>query len=434
MSIPDRWLFPYQSFDVASFLRALGSPRLADTPGFAEWIEDAARLNDINPKWLLMTAEKEQSFLIRPGSGPGWSRAKDYTMGYGATDSHDIPRYKGTRVQVYSAAAGLRGYLTPGRALYVGKLVGKPYKCNDGEYTPQTLAEAAQLQYTPWRKYLPDTVAVWERLFGKEPEMASGFESVHPIVEQSLRQLGLASTDVTQGWGYAAASAGFHEPVGENPRGRKYGPCVDLSWSILDERPVYAVRDHLLAAGAAPFFRCAQTGWNGSNHIHCVWLGLKDWQGRVHLPPGPRQQIIDLTRGRDGLAGHDYWRGPREYWPEDDQQLKLTQQYESWATDLATRVYDPAGDWIPCYAFREGDTTRCEVRAFVERFQHNPALGWRDGRCLLQYKGATLDLAPAHPRVEGWFTRANVRQLAELLGLGMQYEDCGSYAVIRLKD
>jgi len=107
-------------------------------------------------------------------------------MGYGATDSHDIPRYAGTEQQVRSAAKGLRAYLTPGHKFYVGGNVGKPYRCSDGYYTPQTLAEAAQLQYTPWVKYLPDTVAVWESLFGKEQDdMITKIEEAEPLFQQA---------------------------------------------------------------------------------------------------------------------------------------------------------------------------------------------------------------------------------------------------------
>ncbi len=262
--------------------------------------------------------------------------------------------------------------------------------------------------------------------------MSSGFASVHPIVEQALRQLDLTSTDVTQGVGYAAASAGFHEPVGECPRGRLYGPCVDLSWRVLDGREPQAVRDHLLASGAVPFFRCAETGWANSRHIHCVWLGLEDWQGVGHLPAGPRQQIVDATRGLNGLAGHAPQKGPAYYWPDAGQRERIAAQYEAWAPDIATRVYNAHGDWIPCYAFLAGDTVRVEARPLAE------ALGgrvkWGGIHFLLEYGGAVTELSATHPRVEGWFTRCDLRPLAEALGRRVVFEwgPDHSYCVVRL--
>lgn len=173
MTIPDRWLFPYDSrFDVAAWLAA-HSPRAWDTPGFAMWVDEAARVNNLNAQWLLLTAEKEQSFITRRAGGKGWERACRYTLGYGATDSRDIPKYAGTENQVRSAARGLRGYLTPGTRHYVGGMVGRLFTDAKGEtFTPTTLAEAAQLRYTPHVRYLADTVKVWEALFGKEQAMA----------------------------------------------------------------------------------------------------------------------------------------------------------------------------------------------------------------------------------------------------------------------
>jgi hypothetical protein len=197
--IPDRWLFPHDPrFRVADWLAA-HSPRAWDTPDFARWVQEASAVNNISAQWLLMTAEKEQSFLTREAGGKGWQRALDYTMGYGATDSHDIPKYKGTEQQVRSAANGLRGYLTPSHSLYVGKLVGKPYRCSDGYYTPTTLAEAAQLQYTPWVKYLKDTVKVWEALFGKETTMPQNPADIaEAIVAARLRGDTLATKNGVQ--------------------------------------------------------------------------------------------------------------------------------------------------------------------------------------------------------------------------------------------
>lgn len=171
------WLFPYRLLDVAAWLRSIGSPRATDLPQFAAWVDSAAREHDLNPRWLLTVAQKEQSFLTRPAGGTGWQRALDYTMGYGATDSGDMPVYRGTERQVRAAAQGLRGYLTPDHRLYVGGMVGKPRTLADGSYTPQNLAEAVALQYTPWLAGLRLLVQVWTRWWPAEAEEESPMSS-----------------------------------------------------------------------------------------------------------------------------------------------------------------------------------------------------------------------------------------------------------------
>lgn len=172
----EEWqLFPYRPLSVAAFLRRLGSPVARHLPEFAHWVEEAAAGNEINPRWLLVLAEKEQTFLTRPWgkdqSWGTWQRALDYTLGYGATDSGDLPQYRGTRTQVYAAARALRRYLTPGDPLYVGKLLSRPFKCGDGTVVPANLASAALYQYTPWRYAAADFVAIWNRFAKAAPDL-----------------------------------------------------------------------------------------------------------------------------------------------------------------------------------------------------------------------------------------------------------------------
>lgn len=172
----DMWGYD-ASFDVGRFLRTIGSPRLRDVPQFAYWVQAAAQRYDINPRMLLAIAQKEQSFLTRPGHGRGWKRALDWTMGYGATDSGDIPKYKGTRNQVFSAAKGLRGYWERGLVQrMVGKPLGRTLTWVSDEATaaivPQNEATAALYLYTPHRSGAAVFAQVWQWLRQKEAQMA----------------------------------------------------------------------------------------------------------------------------------------------------------------------------------------------------------------------------------------------------------------------
>ncbi len=195
----DSWLFPYKPLDVMAFLRSIGSPRVMDMPLFAGWISSAAEGHNLNPRWLLMLAEKEQSFLSRPKGGAGWQRALDWTLGYGATDSHDISIYKGTKKQVDSAATGLWKYLTPGNSLYVGPLVGKKFTDPHGEsYTPANLVEAALLQYCPHVYALRDAVAIYTRYWPEEKEKPMPtLEDIAQAAEAVVRARQRGDTEAT---------------------------------------------------------------------------------------------------------------------------------------------------------------------------------------------------------------------------------------------
>ncbi len=424
----DSWLFPYRPLDVTAFLRSIGSPRAIDLPLFAGWVHAAAEAGDISPKFLLMLAEKEQSFLTRARGGEGWQRALDFTLGFGALEGGtDLKQYKGVQKQVQSAAKGLRKYLTPGHGLDVGPLVGKKFTDPHGEsYTPANLAEAALLLYTPWVYALRDAVAIYTRYWPEEAEtMASGFASLHPRQVDTLEELGITSGQVTQGVGNAPASAGYHSPEGENPADHKYSSCVDLSYSLAD-RPLF---DRLVAAAWCPFVR--DTGSFATNkHIHCITVGLRDSADRVRILPGPRMQIIDFCAGRDGLVQHGNL--PAKWKPSATQRDFMRAAYTAWAPGVATKVYAPEGNQIVCYAFLEGDTIRCEARAFL--LYWGALVTWHTDHLEASLGGKVLDLAKCNFRIEGAFTRGDLRPLAEALGLHVKFNwaEDGLSAEVRL--
>ena len=149
--------------------------------------------------------------------------------------------------------------------------------------------------------------------------MASGFQSLHPDQEKRLRAVGLRSSQVTQGWGYATASAGSHTPVGTRA-GRKFGWCIDLSIKAKPDAAAFTPNkahvDALVLQGFCPFYRSGGS-WVGNEHWHIVdvtWL--RNDAGKVPLHGSiPRRQVTDFlgTPPRNGLVGHAEltgWRRP----------------------------------------------------------------------------------------------------------------------------
>ena len=144
--------------------------------------------------------------------------------------------------------------------------------------------------------------------------MASGYISIHPDMAAALQECGLTTDDVIQGYGNAAASAGYHDPEGRAacyPAGHRFSSCVDLPY----DQASNALVDHLTAAGFCVFVRQDGNGWNGASHMHCVYVGAEGWpaqsipQDRSQWPQatilaGPRMQIVDFIHGRNGLVGH----------------------------------------------------------------------------------------------------------------------------------
>jgi hypothetical protein len=247
--------------------------------------------------------------------------------------------------------------------------------------------------------------------------MASGYKSTHPMTEELLRIIGIPDDAVSQGWGTAKASAGFHAPEGK-ASGRKFSSCFDLRWGHLDR----AKRDKLTAAGVCVFPR----DWPGNKHHHCIHVGLVGDNGKCTLLPGPRQQIIDYTVGRSGLAGHGPWQG--KWCPKTSERSAIRENYAAWVPDIATRVFLPNGVWITTYAFLEGPKTKrtvtCEARALVEALGGRileGSQGWlkvrlADGRC--------IDIDGGELRgwyVAGEFLRAPVRPIAEAMGYGVTF-------------
>ncbi len=134
----------------------------------AEIIADAARANDINPKVLLTTLQKEQS-LLEDGN-PSQDQL-DWAMGYGVCDDcrHDDPgiqKFRGFAVQVRGAAARFKYYREhPHEFRY---RVNIPTIVDGITVTPQNPATAALLNYTPHLAGNIRFLELWRKYFAKQ--------------------------------------------------------------------------------------------------------------------------------------------------------------------------------------------------------------------------------------------------------------------------
>jgi len=242
--------------------------------------------------------------------------------------------------------------------------------------------------------------------------MASGYKSLHPLTCEVLQELGVPDGHVTQGWGSAPASAGYHAVEGYY-KGKRFSSCVDLRWS--DDYVNPAWKSRAVAAGIIPFFR----DWPGNRHIHCVHVGLRDTAGKVTILDGPRMQIVDYTRGLNGLVGHAKLTG--ELSPTQQERKAIRARYAAWAPSYATTVYLD-GNVLRCYAWLDSTIGRvtAEVRPVVE------ALGFRildtteAGIAVRGPSGlhSTLRWEASDAVLSGEFLRAPVRSLVEALAYG----------------
>lgn len=238
--------------------------------------------------------------------------------------------------------------------------------------------------------------------------MAKGFASIHPIMAKNLQNIGIKNEQITQGWGTTVvASAGYHDPEGwvVDSYGRhRYSSCVDLTAS-LGFTP--ELKSRLVAAGFCPFFR----DWTGNRHIHGVYCGFKT------IKDGPKSQIVDYINGKNGLVGHDKLTG--ELAPTDAEKKIIKAAYDASDGHNTVKVlYDEKE--VNCYAFmgkipgKPDEITRCELRPFIEFFNAKIL----DGKYLL-YNGKTLDFTGCNPKLEGQFTRVDLRPIANLLNLNI---------------
>ncbi len=152
-----------------SFLASLyidggfGLPAVSAT----DLIYRAAQDNRINPKFLLVLVQKEQSLITDPNPS---QRALDFATGYGCFDGSACQeRWRGFGKQVYSAAAQFRYYIDnineynfqPGKT----SRICDDYKDDCAIVTPQNASTAALYVYTPHLHGNELFKSLWDRYF-----------------------------------------------------------------------------------------------------------------------------------------------------------------------------------------------------------------------------------------------------------------------------
>ena len=167
---------------------ALADVRTEDHTGkmrdAADIIWRAAQQHNINPKFLLVLLQKEQSLIE---DDEPTQKQLDWAAGYAVCDdcSMDDPnlaRWKGFGKQVNSAALQfIEGYL--GDIDVYGKTAGKygpgiTVVIDGEEVTPVNAATAAMYAYTPHLHGNQNFVAVWNRWFGREYPSGSLLQAV----------------------------------------------------------------------------------------------------------------------------------------------------------------------------------------------------------------------------------------------------------------
>ncbi len=140
----------------------------------ADIIWRTAQDHNINPRFLLVLLQKEQSLVEDPDPS---QKQYDWATGYGVCDNCSLSdtglaRWQGFGKQVNSAAM----QFTEGYMLDIaehGVTAGKygpdlPVKIDNTIVTPENAATAAMYAYTPHLHGNSNFVAIWDRWFGKE--------------------------------------------------------------------------------------------------------------------------------------------------------------------------------------------------------------------------------------------------------------------------
>ncbi len=127
----------------------------------------AAQENEINPKYLLVKLQKEQSLIT--DQDPSEKRL-DWATGYGVCDSckmtdPDIQKYKGFGTQVDRAAGIMRWYYENMKKESWIKRAGVTYTIDDEKVTPQSDATGFLYSYTPHIQGNKNFWKLWQAWF-----------------------------------------------------------------------------------------------------------------------------------------------------------------------------------------------------------------------------------------------------------------------------
>ncbi|HAT03955.1 MAG TPA: hypothetical protein DCS29_04265 [Candidatus Magasanikbacteria bacterium] len=176
--ISDEEMQNYQSMtrsDIQAFLEEKGgyisNYHALDWEGTTRKASDiiyrAAQESKINPKYLLVKLQKEQSLVTAPDPT---DKQLDWATGYGVCDScsmsdPDIQKYKGFGIQVDRAAGIMRWYYEHMYAENWIKRANVTYTIDDTQVTPTSNATGFLYSYTPHLHGNENFWNLWQRWF-----------------------------------------------------------------------------------------------------------------------------------------------------------------------------------------------------------------------------------------------------------------------------
>lgn len=140
--------------DIQRFLNSIDSwlaDKIVNVYGsdwfFSSYLHKICKTSGINVIYILALIQKEQSVLYK--KTPPSPRVQSRILGYGMTESGDIPKYYGFTTQFNGAVWQLRHYKRDEKRKIERLDSMKLYDKDIKGYTPLTMAEKASLFYTP---------------------------------------------------------------------------------------------------------------------------------------------------------------------------------------------------------------------------------------------------------------------------------------------
>ena len=282
----------------------------------------AASLHRINPKYLLVKLQKEQSLITDPNPT---QKQLDWATGYGVCDDcstrdPDIQKHRGFGVQVDSAAAIMRWYYDNLDQEPWIKRAGRSYLIDGTNVQPLTLATAFLYTYTPHIHGNKNFWTLWQRWF----------DQVYPDGTLVKSKSGATVYLIRQGkkWPFAtmAALATRFDPklivtTLETELGRyeTAAPIKLPNYSIVKTNGIYYLLDNDTARPFANYEVVKKLGYNPDEIIEVASPDLEAYQSGAIIgeqTAAPLGRVVHVKENNSF-----YYVGETAYQPISDEKL-----------------------------------------------------------------------------------------------------------------